>query len=220
MKLLVPRRDILRAAPARLFIPGIVPCPKIIGAAREVNPGSQTWSTPGSYTFVVPNFNTLSVDAKGAGGGGSGAGNYAGGSYLGGAGSNGGNSQFFLEGVASVTGNGGNGGPGGSTYQTTTPMTPGANGDGVGGDTNTSGGGANAGGYGSSTTQYYTTYGGNGGRGGRAQKDFVSGGALTAGQSITITVGFGGDAGWSFTLYGAYTLPMAGQHGSVSVTWS
>lgn len=38
--------------------------------APTVTPGSASWTTPGSYTFVVPQYNTIAIAVDGAGGGG------------------------------------------------------------------------------------------------------------------------------------------------------
>lgn len=104
--------------------------------------GSATYSTPGTYTFTVPAYGSLTVTVNGAGGGGGGI--YAGApATRGGAGGTGGTSSF-----ASVTAYGGSGGSGAGWSQTgrgsscyPTPWN-GSSGTATDGDSNTTGGGA------------------------------------------------------------------------------
>lgn len=216
MKLIVPKRDIIKP-PARLFIPGFAPAPKFIGAEREVNPGSQAWSSPGTYSFTVPAFHTLSVIVKGAGGGGGGGGaSFYGYVYYGGVGGVGGQSSFGPNLIAA----GGAGGPVSGTYYDMSPRSPGANGQGSGGDTNTTGGGANPGSYGYNfSLPFYYDYGGNGGYGGRADKAYLPE-ALAFGSTVQIVVGAGGVAGTQTLSPWGGSLPTAGQPGSVEISWS
>jgi hypothetical protein len=81
--------------------------------------GSQVFSTPGTFSFTVPTFQTMTVEVWGAGGGGS-TGNYLyywENSACGAAGSNGGLSSFGV-----VTANGGNGGTSNCFTWTTTTL--------------------------------------------------------------------------------------------------
>ena len=226
MKLLVPKRDIIRP-PARLFIPGLLPAPQILGAVREVNPGSQSWSTPGTYNFTLPAFNTLIATVKGAGGGGSSAGyaDFAGNGFTGIVGSNGGQSQFGSNLIAG----GGLGGPGGSTYNTASPMAAGASGTGYGGDQNFTGQGANGGVWGQAYHYEYLgwwfrSYGGNGGPGGKTIKTYTYGtGGMVLGAVIQIVVGAGGPPAYQYPVQYLGSIeqwPSAGLNGSVQISWS
>jgi hypothetical protein len=166
-------------------------------AAAPIVAGSQAFTSPGTYSFTVPSFTSLTavVDAAGGGGGG-----------LSSAGSAGGNSSF-----GSVVANGGAGGG--------VPGT-GADGTASGGTTNTTGGGA-AGGVGTIDVANdkggsTTNSAGDGGRGGRAARTYASGG-LTVGATVTVVVGAAGAPG-SGT--GNTRAPAAGLNGAVLVTWS
>lgn len=184
--------------------------------------GTQTYTSPGTYSFTVPAFQSLTVQVWGGGGGG---GNYV--HY----GSAGGNSSF-----AGVTGGGGN--PGGPAAATT----GGPGGGAYGGGTNTIGnpgtydwtwkygtGGAapngGAGGSGSTYTGYSggipgggggsPVRGSGGGSAGYASATWNAGG-LTAGSAVTVVVGAGG-AGAPTT--DGYTSG-AGGAGRVSISWT
>lgn len=187
-------------------IPGFWPA---LGAG--VNPGSQTFSTPGTFTFTVPLYNSLTVTVNGAGGGGGGANLYyvvtyyyapsgitykgyrAAGPTTGGAG---GNSSFN----STVIGDGGGGGVTGSGSDGTA-------GSASGGDTNTTGGGAAGGPKPSSGLEVAVSR--PGGPGGRAVKTYALG-ALTVGAGISVVVGAGGTGGGGDN---------PGSNGSVVVTW-
>jgi hypothetical protein len=216
----------MRRLPALLAVLLMFP----LGAAA----GSQTYATPGTYSFTVPAHNTLTVTVKGAGGGG------AGGSIgpvpsedghweTGGTGTNGGASSF-----GAVVGNGGKGGGGvaSEVYGWYQVLKDGANGTGSGGDSNTTGGGASGGTAGSSfrlTGESYgsfTTPGGSGGSGGKAVKTYTNNDILPI--IVTVVVGSRGTGGSGGRLqyeYGEGGTPSAsagsnGQNGSVSITWT
>ena len=155
--------------------------------------GAMTFDTPGTYTYVVPSFHSISVEVKGAGGGGGGRGSNNG---YGATGSPGALSSFG----DSVLANGGGGGVGGAWlgrcgYQ-------GADGTATGGDTNVTGGGAT---YGLSGSYGNGDCGGSGGSGGKAVINYsrvvvtstlnTSVNHLAPGTSITIVVGAGGMGG-------------------------
>lgn len=186
------------------------------------DPGSRAFTSPGTYTFLVPPYQSLSVDVRGAGGGGGGGGYWLNAMLLygwiialtGNWGSNGGYSAF-----GDVVAYGGSAGsPGGGLTQGTN----GANGGGTGGSV-TSGGGA-AGGAGGPANRNegagYQGFGGNGGAGGRTTKSytFLSGDYRPWKESVTIVVGQGG--------YGGPTNPgitpagYPGSSGQVSISWS
>jgi hypothetical protein len=179
--------------------------------------GSQTYSTPGTYTFTVPPYATLTTTVNGAGGGGAGGGDDAitFSSSSGTNGSNGGNSSFNT----TVAGYGGTGGTAGTVNQDDGSIQNGSNGSAgtaSGGDSNTTGGGSGGGtggtGYGGSEN------GGAGGAGGNAVKTYSSG-ALSTGASVTVVVG-GAGSGGAAAYPGYSTAGASGSDGSVSITWT
>jgi hypothetical protein len=194
--------------------------------ATKVTSGSATYSTPGTYTFYVPAYSSLTVYVDGAGGG-------AGLDVITN-GNAGGSSVFY--GSATVIGYGGGGGTTGAG---------GAGGSASGGDTNTAGsagsmpnGGAAANGT-AGQAGYIITYAGQnwgkaggvgpgggsiyasgssgygGGGGGRAVKTFGVG-ALSVGGGYTVVVGAGGAGGSGGAGYVAGT----GGDGQVYIVWS
>jgi hypothetical protein len=217
---------------------------KKLGKAPVVA-GSASYTSPGTYTLIIPEYNTLFVDVYGPGGGGGGAAyyfdtyNYAQGGvqlgqgspypgytyYEGQNGAAGGYSQFYnpASGYA-PTAYGGAGGAGltwfNSSYGGYSPQLS-AGGSASGGDANITGGGAGAGTYGQ--TQCYSPqvggytwcFGNYGGNGGRAYRTF-SPGQLPVGSSVQIIVGAGGAPGWQYQPYPA----TAGYPGLVNVSWS
>lgn len=193
--------------------------------------GSNTYTIPGNYSFLVPVYGTLVANTKGAGGGGGG-----GGMYLisgGGNGGTGGNSYFgavytttttplysFLPDGPKVTttvlnstktaGYGGTGGLGGSGYAQF--QGNGTAGGGIGGTVYVGGGatGGNGGGPG----------GGNGGNGGFSSASWDHIASLSYpvwASTLTITVGQGGAGGGpgGYAASGGYT----GSNGTVIVSW-
>jgi hypothetical protein len=163
-------------------------------------PGSATYATPGTYSFIVPYFATLSVAAYGAGGGGGG---------MASPGGTGGYSAFG--GVVGYGGTGGATAPAGGT---------GAAGGATGGDSNAAGAGA-GGGIGawdqtSDKGGTYDSFAGNGGAGGLAQKAFLPA-ALAPGSTVTIVVGSGGAPGSGA---GNQRGATAGANGNVQISWS
>lgn len=188
-----------------------------------VVPGSQTFTSSG--TFTVPAFNSLTVTVKGGGSGGQGGNGasypcgYSSCSNPGGAGGSGGNSSFN----GTVFGNGG---------------VFGANGTASGGDTNTAGAGAAAGGGGTGGCRSYgcgystcTTCGSNGSAGnpgGQSVKTYTPA-MLTGGSSISVVVGGGGagGAGGCYSYGCGYSSCTScagnggnGTAGSVAITWN
>lgn len=203
----------------RLILPGLVPAfPVRMPSKPPVVPGSVSYTTPGSSSFIVPEFNTLTVTVKGGGGGGGGADAHSSDfaeSWTGTNGSTGGNSSFN----GSVIGNGGGGGLKGTIVTDDAGSTNGGNGSNgtaSGGDTNTTGGGS-SGGTGSTNPSWNPGHGGTGGAGGRAVKTYASG-SLTVGASITVIVG-----GWGAKGVCTYTSSANGNDGSagsVVISWS
>lgn len=165
-----------------------------------VVPGSQSYTTPGTYTFSVPAFNTLSVIVS-AGGGGGGGSPYCPGRTMipGSSGGVGGTSSF----AGGVFGYGGSGGGGGAWNGSN-----GAAGSAAGGDTNTAGGGA-SGGAGGVWGRYS---GGRGGNGGLSTKTYNSD-SFSVGSQIAVVVGSGGSGG------GGCSSGASGASGSVVITW-
>ena len=168
-----------------------------------VTPGSQTFTSNG--TFTVPLYSTMTVTIRGGSGGGGGcSGNIATGSN----GTNGGTSSFGALGSAAF----GTGGQVNAVNGTA----------GAGSDGNPAGGaGGNAGGNG--------TNGGNGGAGGKTVLTLtnpISGGSgPSVGASISVTIGGGGGGGGGGQFFNGYfvlNLPGGsnGSAGSVVVQWS
>lgn len=209
-----------------------------------IAPGSQNFTTAGSFSFTVPTpcYNTLTVKVWGGGGGGGGAGGSACTN-----GSAGGQSKFNNALIA-------NGGAGGlkSCFASGANLAGGAGGTASGGSTNTTGGagtsrstatgpgtkggnapgGGGAGGNGSSTfgggaASNGTAQGGGGGgaaslygatgggSGGYSTKVYVTG-DLTPGASLPVVVGAGGANGVGYT--SAYNGG-DGAIGRVTITW-
>lgn len=162
---------------------------RMLGQARVVTPGSASYS-PGTFSFVVPEYYTLTIDLKGAGGGGA-ARNYNAAS--------GAPTQITSLGLIADGG--------GGSYN----VSPGVNAAGVsgsasGGDTNITGGGAAGGTAG--------LLGQPGGAGGRCIKTYAYGapGAPIPGTSLTVVVGSGGA--------GAGPSGGTGGPGSAGLSWS
>lgn len=211
--------------------------------AEVVSPGSQNYTSVGTFYFTVPNYNTLTVDCRGAGGGGSGGvvSGVTGGTYTGSPGTGGGVGRFASN--TAVVGNGANPGGIGSVVATEIIKAgtsyadyPGSNasnasGSGPAGVSLTPGGGSPGGlgglvnGPWDSTNTDGTAAGGNGGNGGRAVMTFNKGdaGAPVPGTSITVTVQSGGNAGVNNDYIGSIGFsrtPSAGNAASVLISWA
>ena len=185
--------------------------------------GSATYTTPGTYTFNVPLYNTITVTVNGAGGGGGGASGrsqaaneqqtvtYPAGSN----GTSGTASRFDT--TTPLVGNGGAGGSGASGASGTAAA--GDPGTATGGSTNTTGGGSNGGAGGNGTYRD----GGPGGDGGRAVRTFTRdvAGSPIVGGTVTVVVGTRGSGG-AGGVGNTYTGPSGanGTHGTVTITWS
>ncbi len=177
--------------------------------------GSQTYATPGSYSFTVPAYGTLTVQVWGAGGGGGGAGGAA--SYVASDGSAGTYSAF-----SSLISYGGNGGPrsignsntgsatGGTASGGSTNITgnPGGTGQAYYGYCYCSGAGGsspNGGVGGASVTGMQGGYFASGNAGGVPGAG-GSGGTANFGGHILHAGGGGGSGGYSSKIYSAGQL--------------
>jgi hypothetical protein len=185
-------------------------------------PGSISYTTPGTYNFVIPLYTTLTVDVRGAGGGGGGLYGHAWDyedQYFGTDGGPGGVSQFQAS--TYVQGNGGGGGHQGEYIYDDVGShvgSNGTNGTASGGDTNTTGGGS-AGGSGSTDSIFNNSHGGTGGYGGRAVKEFAIGN-LTVGNTYVVVVGTGGIKGTE-TFSGSHRGDgYPGSNGAVYISWT
>jgi hypothetical protein len=151
-----------------------------------------TYNTPGSYSFIVPGYQTLTANVAGAGGAGGG---YTGGQWF--------YNGYFFQCVNKC--NGTNGTSGGQTdfngviaYGGGGGITGGGNGAAGGNNLNANTGGGGAGGAGNTNpvdTNCEQASGGNGGAGGFAAKSWtkaVTSGHPSYGSTINFTVGSGG----------------------------
>lgn len=190
---------------------------------KPVVPGSASYTTPGTYSLIVPNHNSMTFDPRGAGGGGGGAAGYNGGVTSGGNGSPGGYSQVYYNpnsGILNVVGYGGNGGGGLYYNGSSWVASNGSPGTATGGDSNINGGG-NAGGSGGATGMPWT-YAGSGGYGGRAVRT-MNRGILVPGQTLIIIVGSGGAPGAAGSNTGGTFVQQSGSYGSngaVYISWT
>lgn len=190
---------------------GPISLSQFYGAVKVV-PGSASFTTPGTYTFIVPPYVTLTADVRGAGGGGGGSrytGYYI---YYGDPGTY----SSFNAPTGNVVGNGGGGGSG-SNWNPPVAGTNGAAGTASGGDSNIPGGGSQ-GGQGSVITLQGSLTGGAGGYGGRAVRSW-SLGQLAPGSAITVVVGTGGAASPCEPV-GITRYNTAGANGSVVISWN
>lgn len=191
----------------RWVIADLIICTLIVFPASVFADGSQSYTTPGTYTFTVPTYDTLTIQAWGGGAGGLGFG----------AGSDGENSSFAPSSLLAPTAGGGQiygtggatDGPGGAA-QNGAVNESGGNGDttgggsspngGSGGQSNESsgvagnapGGGGGGGGYGMNGSYSETR---DGGGGGAYTSMTYSYGQLMPGSLVTVMVGSGGAGG-------------------------
>jgi hypothetical protein len=180
---------------------------------NKPSPGSNTYTTPGTYTFLCPPYQTLSIDVRGGGGGGGGGSTAYIIWYRGTRGSVGANSSFNSSTIVL-----GNGGAGGDVQPEQSGANPNGGGTASGGDTNTKGGGS-AGGNGGSGNGAAPSQ--NGGFGGRAVKSWVfnsTAGFLSWGTNYTVVVGRGGAGGGASSAGGG--PGGTGANGSVIINWS
>jgi len=184
----------------------------------SIIPGSAAYTSPGTYTFIVPYYNSLTVDVRGGGGGG--AGNRWTGYYI--YSSSPGNYSYFGAPDATLIGYGG-GSATGSNWSPPVGGVSGGAGSAGGGDVNIPGGGS-SGGYGSIVGDDSIGHlqGGDGGPGGRAYRTWVRSQwytKLTPKSAITIVVGAGGAASECEPVY-IQRYPIAGYNGAVYISWS
>ncbi|UPT95381.1 hypothetical protein J4G48_0040205 [Bradyrhizobium barranii subsp. apii] len=227
-------------------MPLILPFRRVLGIV-PVKPGSVSYATVGTYTFIIPRYRSLFVDVYGAGGGGGGAAYYydtyniatggvqygeqigygPGGGYtyqVGRDGGAGGYSQFYLGGYTQVIGYGGAGGSGltwfHSSYGGYSPQISAA-GTAGGGDANITGGGAGPGTYGY-TQSYSPQVNGYtwtyGNYGGYGGRAYRT---FSAGQlpiGAAVTIVVG--AGGQYGWQYTSTSPTYGGNGVVNISWS
>jgi hypothetical protein len=147
----------------------ILPFRRIVpSAGPSIVPGSQSFTTPGTFTFVVPYYNTLTVDVRGGGGGGGGARFSDSTIYYAGSG---GFSGFYAPDVQ-VFGLAG-GGANGCVWSPPRNGDSGGAGAGQGGSTNITGGGSSGGIGAILNPGAGQLQGGSGGNGGRAIRTWV-----------------------------------------------
>lgn len=198
----------------------LLPFRRIIPVSRPpVTPGSASYTTPGTYSLALPEFNNLGLDVRGAGGGGQGAPGFVGfnGASAGSVGGDGGYSQVYLQqnsGLLNVVGYGGQGGQVGAT---------GTAGAGQGGDQNITGGGDAGGSGGYLAGGDPTLYSSNGGYGGRATRNQPNG-LVAAGMTLIIIVGAAGPPGANGPLNTPFPFYQVsatyGSAGAVYISWS
>jgi len=178
--------------------------------------GSQTYNTPGTYSFTVPLYKTMTVTVNGGGGGGKGGGGTV--------------SSFLLEnGTTEYTYVSGSQGGSGTLSRFNAPTNlianpgtgGGSNGTATGGDTNTTGGAGNGGNGGTGNDNGLggnPPDGFNGGNGGRAVSTYIrTSGGLTVGAVISLTVGSRGSGGSGA---GGGSSGSSGGYGSVVISWT
>lgn len=202
------------------FLLLFVIAPSIVASlsfSQRVLADTVTYSTPGTYSFTVPAYSTMTVEVWGAGGGG-------GGMFYNNCTAGGSGGQSSWDAVVIAYGGGGGskgcpsstqgaGGAGGAAAGGTTNTTGGAGGAGTfylggtgGAGANGGAGGTNSGANPSAGTNgtapgggggggyAFANTGGGGGGGGYSAKTYASG-AYAAGQTVTVIVGSGGTAG-------------------------
>lgn len=184
----------------------------------SIIPGSVAYTTPGTYSFQVPYYHSLTVDVRGGGGGG--AGNRWTGYYI--YYSAAGNPSAFYASDATLYAAGG-GSASGSNWSPPVGGVTGSPGGASGGDSNIAGGGA-GGGQGSVVGDEYMghLYGGAGGYGGRAVRTWVQSQwwtKLAPRSTITVVVGAGGAAS-ECEPTNIKVFNQAGQNGAVYISWS
>lgn len=190
----------------------------IPAAGPTIIPGSAAFTSPGTYTFVVPYYNSLTADVRGSGGGG--AGNRWTGYFI--YESSPGNYSYFAASDATLIGYGG-GSAQGSNWSPPVAGVNGSAGSAAGGDVNIPGGGS-AGGQGSYVGGDSMGHlsGGQGGPGGRAYRTWVRSQwytKLAPRSSITIVVGAGGAAS-PCEPTNVIQYNTAGADGAVYISWS
>lgn len=191
----------------------------VVLAGTRITSGSQTYSSPGIYTFVVPAYNTLTVQVWGAGGGGGGVGDE---NQMNATGSAGGASSFN----GTVVGNGGlggrgygsagsGGGAGGSASGGDTNLTGGTGGNAGNPCAGSSGGASASGGWGAGGAGACAS--GGGGAGGYSTKTYTAS-QLTVTSGITVVVGAGGAGAGNASPPNNF-VGASGASGRVHITW-
>lgn len=193
-----------------------------VGRASRIVPGSQNYSSPGTYSFIVPEHHALTIDIRGGGGGGGGAlGMVEVAPRDGTDGSSGGYSRFLGAGLDIFAYGGGGGGRQYMSGQSVAGGGAGAAGVAYGGTSNISGGGGGggAGGWNYITVGGIYRYGGAGGAGGRATR-VINRGVILPKTVISIVVGGPGAPGANGANDGATSAPGWGGGGGVYLSWS
>lgn len=185
-------------------------------ARSKPGAGSADYITPGSYTFLCPAYENISIDVRGAGGGG-GQGGFClwpYGSGGGGPGSAGANSSFA--GIIIAIG-GGAGGGGGGCFGSTGYT--GSSGNGLGGSVTV--GGGSSGGSGGGPNGGGAASGGSGGPGGKTTKSYIfmnTSGYPVWGSNYTVVVGNRGAGAPENP--GINPAGYPGSNGAVYISWS
>jgi hypothetical protein len=175
-------------------------------------PGTASYTEPGDFQFVVPNYNTLTLDLHGAGGGGGEAGGLM---QVGTSGEAGAASVFF--GPDIIQADSGEGGQGGGSEE----GEDGADGGGFGGEVTEGGGGAGGDGGVPIPVIPATSAGGKGGNGGKVTRTWYRDqpGSPLISQSYQILIGTRGRGGWDGENFIA-GWGNSGQHGSAQLSWN
>lgn len=196
----------------------ILPFRRIIPAAGpSIIPGSASYTSPGTYTFIVPYYHSLTVDVRGSGGGGGGSRFSDSTIYY----ASNGTYSYFGAPDATLIGYGG-GGANGCVWSPPRNGDNGGPGEAFNGDTNINGGG-NPGGIGAIINPGSgSLVGGQGGASGRAIRTWVRSQwytKLTPRSAITIVVGAGGARSECEPTY-VTRFNTDGSHGAVYISWS
>lgn len=192
-----------------------------LGRASRIVPGAQNYTSPGTYSFIVPEHHALTIDIRGGGGGGA-LGQVEFAVYDGTDGAAGGYSRFLGAGLDIFAYGGGGGG---RQYMAPGPVVSGggagAAGGAYGGTSNVSGGGGGggAGGWNYLAAGGIYRYGGAGGAGGRATR-VINRGVILPKTVISIVVGGPGSPGANGANGDATSAPGWGGGGGVYLSWS
>lgn len=221
-QLIVPSRRLITPRRRKLYrsaLPGLAPLP--LRARLPIVPGSTSYG-PGTYSFILPNCNNLTIDLYAPGGGGGGVGGYYNEPLQATPGSSGGYVRVYYYGniAFDLIAYGGNGGP--ATYANFGGPLSGSHGTATGGNLINANGGGSAGGvYGQLGDRVNHSYGSYGGYGARCAGTITGLGAYQ-GAAITVIVGAPGAAGANNP--GPFAIveqnPTGGNGGAAYLSWS